>query len=65
MLDDILEVGALHLVDNGRLSLWMPTANDQEVELEIPTHQCLELVSVCVQPFNKCMYRLIQSKNAC
>jgi tRNA (guanine10-N2)-methyltransferase len=31
----------------------MPTAND-EVELDIPLHSCLEIVSVCVQPFNKC-----------
>lgn len=54
MLDDILEFASLFLVDNGRLSLWMPTANDEEIELAIPTHHCLEVVSVCVQPFNKC-----------
>ena len=54
MLDDILEFGAFHLVDGGRLSLWMPTADDEEVELAIPRHHCLELVSICVQPFNKC-----------
>lgn len=54
MLGDILEFGALHLVDNARLSLWMPTANDEAVELGVPTHPCLEIVSVCVQPFNKC-----------
>lgn len=56
MLEDILTFAALHLVDDGRLSLWMPTANDEEVELAIPSHHCLGLVSVCVQPFNKCTF---------
>ncbi|KAI4253942.1 MAG: hypothetical protein LQ352_003391 [Teloschistes flavicans] len=55
MLDDILEFAVQSLVDGARLSLWMPTANDEEVELDIPTHPFLELVSVCVQPFNKCV----------
>ena len=55
MLEDILEFGALRLVDSGRLSLWMPTADDEEVELAIPRHHCLELVSICVQPFNNCI----------
>ena len=59
MLDDILEFSAIHLVDNGRLSLWMPTANDMEKELTIPTHNSLEIVSACVQPFNKCKFHLI------
>ena len=54
MLDDILNFAAVSLVDDGRLSLWMPTANDEEVELGIPMHPCLEVVSVCVQAFNKC-----------
>lgn len=54
MLDDLLEFAAQHLVDDGRLSLWMPTANDEDVELGIPAHPHLELVSVCVQTFNKC-----------
>ena len=62
MLDDILGFAALHLVDNGRLSLWMPTANDEEVELDIPTHYCLEIVSVCVQPFNKCRFQLLKCR---
>ena len=54
MLDDILEFAVSSLVDDGRLSLWMPTANDEEIELGIPFHPLLEVVSVCVQPFNKC-----------
>ena len=54
MLSDVLEFSCLMLVDNGRLSMWMPTANDEDVELLVPTHPSLELMSVCVQPFNKC-----------
>jgi len=34
--------------------MWMPTANEEEVEMVIPEHEALELVSVCIQPFNKC-----------
>ncbi|KAA6406919.1 MAG: NAD-dependent histone deacetylase SIR2 [Lasallia pustulata] len=59
MLDDILNFAAISLVDDGRLSLWMPTANDEEVELGVPMHPCLELVSVCVQAFNKWSRRLL------
>lgn len=54
MLEDLLEFAAFMLVDGGRLSLWMPTANDEDVVLGIPAHPCLDLVSVCVQTFNKC-----------
>ena len=54
MLGDILHFAATILVDDGRLSIWMPTANDAEVKLGIPQHQALELVSSCIQVFNKC-----------
>ena len=54
MLDDILEFAATSLVDSGRVSFWMPTANDEQVELAVPTHPYLEVISVCVQVFNKC-----------
>ena len=54
MLEDLLDFAALMLVDDGRLSFWMPTANDEDVVLDIPAHQSLDLVSVCVQTFNKC-----------
>jgi tRNA (guanine10-N2)-methyltransferase len=57
MLDDILQFSADHLVDGGRLTFWMPTANDEEGEdgaLDIPAHPLLELRAVCVQDFNKC-----------
>lgn len=56
MLEDLLEFAAFMLVDGGRLSLWMPTANDEDIVLGIPAHPCLALVSVCVQIFNKCAF---------
>lgn len=54
MLDDILVFASETLVDNGRLSFWMPTANDEELEIPVPRHPYLEIVDVCTQPFNKC-----------
>lgn len=54
MLDNILQFSAETLVDNGRVSFWMPTANDQDQEIAVPTHPYLEIVSVCTQTFNKC-----------
>ena len=59
ILDDILDFAVATLVDDGRLSMWMPTANDEDVELVVPTHPCLEIVSICVQPFNKWSRRLL------
>ncbi|KAI4170451.1 MAG: hypothetical protein LQ343_004954 [Gyalolechia ehrenbergii] len=59
MLDDILAFAAGSLVQGGRLSLWMPTANDEDGELGVPRHGCLEVVSVCVQGFNKWSRRLL------
>ncbi|KAH0544951.1 hypothetical protein FGG08_000877 [Glutinoglossum americanum] len=59
LLSDILTFASTSLVDNGRLSLWMPTANESLTELSVPTHPSLELVSVCVQAFNKWSRRLL------
>ncbi|KAL8376978.1 hypothetical protein RB595_007894 [Gaeumannomyces hyphopodioides] len=59
MLDDLLTFAAETLVDDGRLAFWMPTANDELLELAVPTHPCMELVTVCVQTFNKWSRRLI------
>lgn len=59
LLDDILTFSANILVDNGRLSMWMPTANDEDIQLMIPTNPSLEIVSVCVQPFNRWSRRLL------
>jgi len=58
MLDDILEFAARTLVDEGRLAFWMPTANDEE-DIEVPRHRCLELLHCCVQPFSKWSRRLL------
>ncbi|RYO93523.1 hypothetical protein DL764_007972 [Monosporascus ibericus] len=59
MLEDILNFASDTLVDNGRLSFWMPTANDEELEIPVPTHPCLQTVVVCTQTFNKWSRRLI------
>jgi tRNA (guanine10-N2)-methyltransferase len=54
ILDDILVFAAETLVDNGRLSFWMPTANEEEQQIPAPNHPKLETVANCVQVFNKC-----------
>ncbi|KAL2019303.1 hypothetical protein VTK56DRAFT_9770 [Thermocarpiscus australiensis] len=59
MLDSILQFSAETLVDNGRLSFWMPTANDENQVIPVPTHPYLEILSVCTQNFNKWSRRLI------
>lgn len=59
MLHNILHFASETLVDDGRLAFWMPTANDHDQELAIPTHPCLALVAVCVQPFNRWSRRLL------
>ncbi|VBB84147.1 Putative tRNA guanosine-2'-O-methyltransferase TRM11 [Podospora comata] len=59
MLDDILQFAAQTLVDNGRVAFWMPTANDEEQEMPVPTHPYLETLSVSTQVFNKWSRRLI------
>lgn len=53
LLDDILHFAAEVLVDDGRLTIWMPTAND-EIEFAIPKSPYLRLSSQCVQVFSKC-----------
>ena len=58
MLDDILHFAAQTLVDSGRVSFWMPTANDQDQEIPVPSHPYLETLSVCTQTFNKCKFYL-------
>ena len=61
MLDDLLEFASVMLVDGGRLSFWMPTANDEDVALGVPTHAYLSIVSVCVQTFNKCISHFLMT----
>jgi len=52
--NDVLNFAVRALVTNGRLSMWMPTSNDEKIEFPIPMHQNLEIVSVCVQDFGNC-----------
>ncbi|KAJ9630835.1 hypothetical protein H2203_001360 [Taxawa tesnikishii (nom. ined.)] len=59
MLDDILDFSYEMLVDDGRLCMWMPTANDEDIEIAVPSHPALELVSICVQQFNRWARRLL------
>lgn len=59
MLEDILDFAVITLVDGGRLSMWMPTANDEDIEHAIPHHQALKLVACCIQNFNKWSRRLL------
>lgn len=59
MLDDILSFAVTTLIDGGRLSMWMPTANDEDIEHAIPQHQALKLVACCIQNFNKWSRRLL------
>jgi tRNA (guanine10-N2)-methyltransferase len=59
MLDDILDFAANMLVEGGRLCMWMPSANEDDVELAIPHHPALTIISICVQPFNKWSRRLL------
>ena len=54
ILDDILVLAVETLVDNGRLSFWMPTANEEDQQISAPAHPSLEIVANCVQVFNKC-----------
>lgn len=54
MLDDILHFAAQTLVDHGRLSFWMPTANDTDQAIATPTHPYMEIVSVSTQTFSNC-----------
>ncbi|KNG88981.1 RNA methylase family protein [Aspergillus nomiae NRRL 13137] len=59
MQNDILAFASRTLVTDGRLCMWMPTSIDEDVELLIPMHPHLEVVSVSVQPFNQWSRRLI------
>lgn len=59
LLDDLLKFSAEKLPIGGRLSFWMPTANDDFVPTIIPQHENLELVYSLVQDFNKWARRLL------
>lgn len=59
MMDALLAFAADRLVEGGRLAFWMPTANQDYTDAEIPLHEDLELRSNCVQDFNQWSRRLL------
>lgn len=59
MLHDLLGFAAERLPIGGRLSFWMPTANDDFEEHQIPQHEKLELLYNLEQSFNKWLRRLV------
>ncbi|KAL4959664.1 uncharacterized protein BDV14DRAFT_193615 [Aspergillus stella-maris] len=59
MMNDILAFAARTLVTGGRLCMWMPTANDDEVEFLVPMQENLEVLSVSTQDFGNWARRLI------
>lgn len=54
MQRDILNFAVRSLVPEGRLVMWMPTSN-AEINLPVPMHENLEVVSISVQSFGNCM----------
>lgn len=52
--NDVLNFAVRSLVPNGRLSMWMPTTNDEKTEFPVPMHENLEIISISVQSFNTC-----------
>ena len=59
MLGDILAFSVSVLVVGGRVSLWMPAANEAEEVLALPKREGVVLESVCTQVFNKWSRRLL------
>ncbi|KAI9851452.1 MAG: hypothetical protein M1838_003641 [Thelocarpon superellum] len=61
MMEDILDFAAMMLVDGGRLSLWMPTANEEMGDLAIPLNEYLKVGRVDSSPIDD--FRLQQREN--
>ncbi|ODV85333.1 hypothetical protein CANARDRAFT_199428 [[Candida] arabinofermentans NRRL YB-2248] len=59
LLDDLLKFSGERLNIGGRLSFWMPVANDEDIPTLIPHHENLELTFNLVQDFNKWSRRLL------
>lgn len=59
MLDDILVLAADTLVVDGRLAFWMPSANEDDELLAIPSHKDLKLMECCAQRFYRWSRRLL------
>ena len=50
VMSDLLDVSAQTLVMGGRLVYIIPSMTDFDAEVDLPRHDCLELVHVCYQP---------------
>ncbi|KAJ5665969.1 uncharacterized protein N7477_008417 [Penicillium maclennaniae] len=56
---DILDFAVRSLVPGGRLTMWMPTTNDEAKEFPVPMHPNLEVIAVSVQHFGNWARRLM------
>ncbi|KAJ5324512.1 tRNA (guanine(10)-N2)-methyltransferase [Penicillium atrosanguineum] len=56
---DVLDFAVRSLVPNGRLTMWMPTTNDEAKEFPVPMHPNLEVIAVSVQYFSNWARRLM------
>ena len=56
---DLLQFASERLPVGGRLAFWMPTANDNFEETQIPQHERLELLHCLEQLFNQWSRRLL------
>ncbi|EPY53744.1 tRNA (guanine-N2-)-methyltransferase catalytic subunit Trm11 [Schizosaccharomyces cryophilus OY26] len=59
MVFDLICFAAMHLVDYGRLVLWLPTITEEYSIEDIPRHPCLSLIFNSVQPFTHWSRRLL------
>ena len=59
LLEDLLQFASERLPVGGRLAFWMPTANDNFEETQIPQHERLELLHCLEQLFNQWSRRLL------
>lgn len=64
-MNDILTFAVRTLVTDGRLCMWMPANSDEEIEISVPMHQNLEVLSTSVQPFNNCEHHLSSFESKC
>ncbi|WBW71966.1 tRNA (guanine-N2-)-methyltransferase catalytic subunit Trm11 [Schizosaccharomyces osmophilus] len=59
MVFDLICFAVKHLVDDGRLVLWLPTITEEYSIEDIPRHPCLSLICNSVQPFTHWSRRLL------
>lgn len=59
VLDDLLAFASVHLIPMGRLVFWMPTANEEYKDVDVPVHPRFRLLGNSLQDFGKWGRRLI------